>query len=70
MPVASKPKCVDGPRQQLTTRWRLRGWRLPANPSVLMAHANNSKDRNGIAETPFAGRSKIVDGPRQQLTTD
>ena len=35
-----------------------------------MAHANNSKDRNGIAGMPFAGKSKVVDGQRQQLTTD
>ena len=42
MPIASKPECVDGPRQQLTTR-RLRECLLPANPSVLMAHANNSQ---------------------------
>ena len=43
MPIASKPECVDGPRQQLTTRRRLRECLLPANPSVLMAHANNSQ---------------------------
>ena len=43
MPTASEPKCVDGPRQQLTTRWRLRECRLPANPSVLMASANNTQ---------------------------
>ena len=42
MPIASKPECVDGPRQQLTTR-RLRECLLPANPSVSMAHANNSQ---------------------------
>ena len=42
MPIASKPECVDGPRQQLTTR-RLRECLLPANLSVLMAHANNSQ---------------------------
>ena len=43
MPIASKPERVDGPRQQLT-RIRLRECLLPANPSVLMAHANNSQD--------------------------
>ena len=43
MPIASKPGCVDGPRQQLTTRRRLRECLLQANPSVLMAHANNSQ---------------------------
>ena len=43
MPIASKPECVDGPRQQLTTRRRLRECLLQANPSVLMAHANNSQ---------------------------
>ena len=43
MPVASKPECVDGPCQQLTTRRRLRECLLPANPSVLKAHANNSQ---------------------------
>ena len=42
MPIASKPGCVDGPRQQLTTR-RLRECLLPTNPSVLMAHAKNSQ---------------------------
>ena len=43
MPIASKPECVDDPRQQLTTRRRLRECRCPANPSVLMAHAKNSQ---------------------------
>ena len=43
MPIASKPECVDGPRQQLTTGRRLRECLLQANPSVLMAHANNSQ---------------------------
>ena len=38
MPIASKPECVDGPRQQLTTRRSLRECLLQANPSVLMAH--------------------------------
>ena len=42
MPIASKPECVDGPRQQLTTRKRLKECLCPANPSVLMAHANYS----------------------------
>ena len=42
MPIASKPKCVDGPRQQLTTGTEMRESLLTANPSVLMAHANNS----------------------------
>ena len=42
MPIASKPECVDGPRQQLTRR-RLRECLVQANPSVLMAHANNSQ---------------------------
>ena len=43
MPIASKPECVDGPRQQLTTIRRLRECLLQANPNVLMAHANNSQ---------------------------
>ena len=43
MPIASKPQCVDGPRQQLITRLRLRECLLQANPGVLMAHANNSQ---------------------------
>ena len=43
MPIASKLECVDGPRQQLTTRRRLRECLLQANPSILMAHANNSQ---------------------------
>ena len=43
MPIASKPECVDGTRQQPTTRRRLRECLLPANPSRLMAHANNSQ---------------------------
>ena len=43
MPIASKPERVDGPRQQLTTRFRLRECLSPAKPSVLMAHANNSQ---------------------------
>ena len=43
MPIASKPECVDGPRQQLTTRRRLRECLLQANPSVLMALAKNSQ---------------------------
>ena len=43
MPNASKPECVDGPRQQLTTNRRLKECLVPANPSVLMAHANNSQ---------------------------
>ena len=43
MPIASKPECVDGPRQQLTTRRGLRDSLLQANPSVLMSHANNSQ---------------------------
>ena len=42
MPIASKPECVDGPRQQLTTRRRLRECLLQASPSVLMTHASNS----------------------------
>ena len=43
MPIASKPECVDDPRQQLTSRRILRECLLQANPSVLMAHANNSQ---------------------------
>ena len=43
MPLANKLECVDDPRQQLTTRRRLRECLLRANPSVLMAHANNSQ---------------------------
>ena len=70
IPIASKPECVDGRRQQLTTGRRLRECLLTANPSKPMAHANNSKDRNGIAGMSFAGKSKVVDGQRQQLTTD
>ena len=42
MHIASGPKCVDGPRQQLTTRWMLWDCLLPAKPSALMIHANNS----------------------------
>ena len=42
MSMSSKPECVDGPRQQPTTRRRLRQCLLQANPSVLMAHANKS----------------------------
>ena len=44
MPIASKPECVDGPRQQLTTRRRLRECLLQANPSVLMTPANKSQE--------------------------
>ena len=43
MPIASKPEWVDGPRQKLTTRRRLRECLLPANPSGSMAHAKNSQ---------------------------
>ena len=43
MPTASKPKCVDGPRQQLTTGTEVRECLLKADPSLLMAHANNSQ---------------------------
>ena len=43
MPLSNKPECVDDPRHQLTTRRRLRECLLQANPSVLMAHANNSQ---------------------------
>ena len=43
MSIASKPEWVDGPRQQLATRRRLRECLLTANPSVLMTHANNSQ---------------------------
>ena len=43
MSIASKLECVDGHRPQLTTRRRLRECLLPANPSVLMAHANTSQ---------------------------
>ena len=43
MPIAANPSVVDGPRQQLTTRRRLRECLLQANPSVMMAHANNSQ---------------------------
>ena len=46
MPIASKPECVDGPRQQLTTRRRMRECLLQANPSVLMALAGNSQKRD------------------------
>ena len=42
-PFDSKPKCVDGPRQQLTTRWMLMECQLLAKPCVLMTHANNSQ---------------------------
>ena len=42
MPTESKPKTVDGPRQQLTTGTEVRECLLKANPSLLMAHANNS----------------------------
>ena len=41
MPIASKPTCVDGPRQQLTTGRQARECLLKANPSALMAHAIN-----------------------------
>ena len=68
MPIASKPECVDGPRQQLTTRRRLRECQLQANPSVLMAHANNSQ-QEGVEEMPIAGKPECVDGPRQQPTS-
>ena len=42
MPFESKPKFVDGPRQQLTTGTEVRENILKANPNVLMAHANKS----------------------------
>ena len=41
MHIASKLDCVDDQSQQFTTRRRLRECLLPANPSGLMAHANN-----------------------------
>ena len=45
MPMPSKSECVDGPRQQLTTRRRLGECLLQANPSVLTADANNSQQK-------------------------
>ena len=48
MPIASKPEYVDGPRQQLTTRRRLRECLLQANPSVLIAHANNAPETRRV----------------------
>ena len=43
MPIESRPKCVDGPRQQLTTGTKMRECLLRATPGVLMAHAKNSQ---------------------------
>ena len=43
MPIASKPKGVYGPRQQLTTGTEVRECLLKADPSVFMAHAINSQ---------------------------
>ena len=43
MPIESKPKCVDGPRQQLTTGTEVWECLLKGNTSVLMAHATGSQ---------------------------
>ena len=43
MPIESKPKWVDGPRQQFTSGTKVRENILKANPSVLVAHVNNSQ---------------------------
>ena len=69
MPSASKPKCVDGPRQQLTTGTEVRECLLRAESSVLMANASNSH-RNRSGGMPIENKPMCVDGPRQQLTTE
>ena len=68
MPIASKSECDDGPRQQLTTRRRLRECLLQANPSVLMA-TPTTHIKKEIEGMPIASKPECVDGPRQQLTT-
>ena len=45
MTSESKPKSVDGPRQQLTTGTEVRECLLKADPSGLMAHAINSQQK-------------------------
>ena len=61
MPIASKPECVDGPRQQLTIRRRLRECLLPANSSVLMAHANNlQRARRRLRECLLPANPKVL----------
>ena len=47
MPIESRPKCVDGPRQLLTIGTEVRECLLKSNPSVLMAHANYSPRGGG-----------------------
>ena len=41
---------------------------MQANPSVLMAHANNHF-KTEIEGMPITSKPECVDGPRQQLTT-
>ena len=67
MPIASKPECVDGPRQQLTTR-RLRECLLPANPSGRWP-TPKTHNKTEIGGMTIASKPECVDGPRQQLTT-
>ena len=52
--------------KQLTTGKELQECFSRASPRTLMAHANNSKDRE-TRGMPIASRPKCVDGPRQQL---
>ena len=68
MPTESKPKRVDGPRQQITTGMEVRECLLKANPRLLIAHANNSQQERNCGNT-CCKKPKIVDGTRQQLTT-
>ena len=59
MPIASKPECVDGPRQQLTTRRRLRECLFQANPSVLMAPPT-THNKTEIEEMPIASKPEAL----------
>ena len=68
MPTGSIPKSVDCSRQQLTTGTEMRKCLLMANPSVLMAHANNSQQVRS-AGMSIGSKSNVVDGPHQQLTS-
>ena len=67
MHIASKPRYVDDPGQQLTTGSKVGECLLKANPSVLMAHANNSQQERNCGNA-FNKKPKNVVGQRQQLT--
>ena len=70
MAIERKPKCIDGPRQQLTTGTEVRECLLKANPIVLIQIAlptPTTHDRQGDSGNAYCQQTQVSDGPPQQL---